>query len=399
MLLRRLSILAAAGIALCVPAASARAALFTDGAPIALNDAAPSTPYPSAVGVSGVVGTVVKVTATLHGFHHQCPTDVDMLLVGPQGQQTILMSDTGGCQEPPTGPSPVDLTFDDAAPPMVCQDNAPLPAGTYAPTNDSTPGLECSSDPATPDVFNAPAPPGPYPIGLATFNGVDPNGTWNLYSTDQFAGDDGAIDGGWTLDLTVAPGTLSTPPSITGRAEVGKTLTAVSGTLGNGAVPSYQWSRCTVSGKRCAPIARATQITYKLRRGDRGHRLAVIETGATSGGNSTPVASKPTKAVGPAVISSSGTKKSQNVAKQKGLRASIKSNIGGSLTATARAKGVRFKTVKKRLRVGKRTTVKLKLSKRGLRSISGKKLKAKLTLTIRDASGGKSVKRLTIRLR
>jgi len=65
---------------------------------------------------------------------------------------------------------------------------------------------------------------------------------------------------------------------------------------------------------------------------------------------------------------------------------------------------VRFKTAKKRLRAGRKTTVKLKLSKSGLRSISGvlargKKLEAKLTLTVRDVNHGKSVRKLTIRLR
>jgi hypothetical protein len=394
--LRQLTILVAAGAALCVPAASARAATFSNGAQITINDQSASTPYPSAVAVSGVIGTVTKVTATLNGFHHQCPSDLDMLLVGPHGRDTILMSDTGGCPEPATGPPPIQMTFDDAGPPVPCQDNVPLPAGSYAPTDGSTPGLECSSAPTTPDVFNPPAPPGPYPAGLATFNGVDPNGTWSLYSVDQFAGDDGAIDGGWTLNLTIAPGALTSAPTISGRADVGRTLSATSGALGNGAAASYQWSRCSVAGRSCSAIAGATGSTYKLARADRGHRLVVTETGVTSGGNSAPFASKPTSAVGPAVLSSAGTKKSQNVVRQKGLVVSIKSNIGGTLTATAKAKGARFKTAKKRLRVGRKTTVKLKLSKNGLGSVAGK---AKLTLTVRDASGGKAVKRLTIRLR
>jgi hypothetical protein len=68
------------------------------------------------------------------------------------------------------------------------------------------------------------------------------------------------------------------------------------------------------------------------------------------------------------------------------------------------AKVVRFKTVKKTLRAGKKTTVKLKLSKGGLRSVSGalargKKLKAKLVLVVKDAGGAKTTKRLTVRLK
>jgi len=68
------------------------------------------------------------------------------------------------------------------------------------------------------------------------------------------------------------------------------------------------------------------------------------------------------------------------------------------------AKVVRFKTAKKKLRAGKKATVKLKLSKSGLNAISGalgsgKKLKAKLTLTVKDAGGGKSTKKVTVRLK
>jgi len=356
------------------------------------------------------IGTVTKVTATLHGFHHQCSQDVDALLVGPGGQKSILMSDAGDC-DLADQPAPIDLTFDDAGPSMPClATGVPLPAGTYAPTNDPTSPQDCTSDTSNPDVFAPPAPGGPYPLGLATFNGVNPNGAWSLYVMDQFNQDDGAIDGGWSLDLAIPPGTLSTAPGISGSADVGKTLTAVSGTLGNGAAAAYQWSRCTIAGTSCAAIAGATQGTYKPVKADKGHALIVTETGVTSGGNSTPLASKATKPVGPAVVSSSGTKKSQNVLKQKGLVAALKSNIGGSLSASATvtvpngAKVVRFKTARKTLRAGRKTTVKLKLSKSGLNSISGalgagKKLKAKLTLVVKDAGGGKATKRITVRLK
>src|SRR6185312_2403085 len=202
-------------------------------------------------------------------------------------------------------------------------------------------------------------------------------GTWSLYTMDQYNEDSGSIDGGWSLDLAIPPGTLGTAPAITGSPEVGKTLRAVSGTLGNGAVASYQWSRCTATGTGCAAIAGATQGTYKPVSADKGHVLFVTETAVTSGGNSTPLASTATKPVGPALLSSSGTKSSQKVVKQKGLVASLKSNIGGTLSATATvgipsgSKVVGFKSAKKTLRAGRKTTVKLKLSKSGLRSITG----------------------------
>lgn len=412
------------GLVLCAAAASltlaasAHAVTFSNATPITINDAtgippnqtpSSSTPYPSAIPVSGVTGVVTGVSATLHGFTHTCPTDVDMLLVGPHGQESILMSDAGDCSG---GPRPaIDVVFSASGPPMPCLETGTLAAGTYAPTNYSpADAASCNAIGPQDDVFNPPAPAGPWPTGLGVFNGVDPNGAWNLYTIDQYPNDTGSIGGGWSLDLTIPAGTLTTAPAITGHADVGKTLTAVSGTLGNGAAASYQWSRCNKSGTGCAPIAGAIQGTYKPVGADKGHTLIVTETGVTSGGNSAPLASKPTAGVGPAVISSSGTKKSQNVLKQKGLVASVKSNIAGSLTATGTvsvpsgAKVVRFKTAKKKLRAGKKTTVKLKLSKSGLNAISGalasgKKLKAKVTLTVKDAGGSKSTKRVTVRLK
>ena len=134
------------------------------------------------------------------------------------------------------------------------------------------------------DVFSSPAPAGPYPVGLVPFNGVDPNGTWNLYTMDQYNGDAGSIGGGWSLDLTIAPATLAGAPTVTGKPDVGNVLTAVSGPIGNGGAPAYQWSRCNSSGAGCTAISGATAGTYKPQGADRGHTLIVTETAANSGG-------------------------------------------------------------------------------------------------------------------
>ena len=81
---------------------------------------AASTPYPSAISLSGITGPVTAVSATLHGFAHDCPTDVDMLLVVPRGQESILMSDSGDCNETPR--APVDLAFSTGGQPIPCLD-------------------------------------------------------------------------------------------------------------------------------------------------------------------------------------------------------------------------------------------------------------------------------------
>src|SRR5262249_50515755 len=88
---------------------------------------APANPYPSNIAVSGISGTVSKVTVQLFHFNHPFPADVDVLLVGPGGQKLLLMSDVGGG----TDAVNVNLTFDDAAAPI----GATVVSGTFSPTN------------------------------------------------------------------------------------------------------------------------------------------------------------------------------------------------------------------------------------------------------------------------
>lgn len=146
---------------------------------------APANPYPSTIEVSGITGSVSKVTVEIANFNHTWPNDVDILLVGPQGQKLLLMSDVGGG----TDAVNANLTFDDSAAAM----GATIISGTFKPTNISTG-----------DLFPAPAPAGPYPDPqkLSVFNGISPNGTWSLYAVDDVATDIGNISGGWKLNIT-----------------------------------------------------------------------------------------------------------------------------------------------------------------------------------------------------
>lgn len=153
--------------------------------PITIPDSGASSPYPSTITVSGIVGAVSKVTATITGLTHTFPDDLDILLVGPAGQKVMLMSDCGGAN----ALVGVTLGFDDAGP--VLPDSAQIFSGTYRPT-----------DFATGETLPAPAPAGPYGTLLAAFNDVDPNGTWSLYVADDASGDSGLISGGWSLTLS-----------------------------------------------------------------------------------------------------------------------------------------------------------------------------------------------------
>ncbi len=159
---------------------------------------APANPYPSNIVVAGITNPVTKVTVTLKGYSHTFPDDVDVLLVGPTGRKFILYSDTGGATD--ILPPGFSLTFDDAAATAI-PDVGPISGGgTFKPSNYDT----------VQDPFPAPAPVGPYlspaPGGAETlasaFNGLDPNGTWNLYAVDDAGVDIGTFAQGWDLTIT-----------------------------------------------------------------------------------------------------------------------------------------------------------------------------------------------------
>jgi subtilisin-like proprotein convertase family protein len=185
-------------------AASANAATFSNPGSITINDAAPATPYPSNIGVAGLGTGVVHVSATLSGFSHTFPADVDILLVGPQGQNVMLMSDVPRddpfCGNAVTG---LALTFDDAAAGPI-PPNVTLASGTYQPTNNDTFFPACAPVGGDTDSFSAPAPGAPYGSKMSLFNGTNPNGAWSLYVHDDAGGDVGSITGGWSLNIDAA---------------------------------------------------------------------------------------------------------------------------------------------------------------------------------------------------
>ena len=55
-----------------------------------------ASPYPSAITVSGVAGTVKKIRVKLNNYSHPYPSDVGVYLVGPRGQNIVLMNNVGG---------------------------------------------------------------------------------------------------------------------------------------------------------------------------------------------------------------------------------------------------------------------------------------------------------------
>ncbi|MGA2321867.1 MAG: S8 family peptidase, partial [Solirubrobacteraceae bacterium] len=91
-----------------------------------------------------------------------------------------------------------------------------------------------------------------------------------------------------------------TPPTITGTAKQGETLTEVHGEWTNKPTSyTYQWLRC--EGSTCTPITLAgASQTYVPVSEDVGHTLEVQETAKNAGGPGNPATSLPTSTVLPA---------------------------------------------------------------------------------------------------
>jgi len=133
-----------------------------------------SDPYPSTVEVSGVRGRVIDLDVTLTGLTHEAPADIDMLLVGPQGEQATVMSDNGGSRDV----SDLVVTLDDESTNTLPDEFAfsgPIRSGTYRPGNQVLIN----------DEYWPPAPASTGKTALGAFDGTDPNGTWRLFVNDD----------------------------------------------------------------------------------------------------------------------------------------------------------------------------------------------------------------------
>ena len=187
---------AAVALLLTVCASQSGTFSFSNTDPIVINDIGnpptPASPYASAIEVTGLEGQVIThVSVTLNGFSHTFPSDVNILLVGPSGQMSTLMSEVGGNTRLPV--SDLTLTLDSSAASWLPIDSE-LFSGVFKPTRQF---------PSLPFEFPAPAPAGSSSAlaDLSVFEGTAPDGAWRLFVLDESTPDSGFISSGWTLNL------------------------------------------------------------------------------------------------------------------------------------------------------------------------------------------------------
>jgi subtilisin-like proprotein convertase family protein len=157
----------------------------------------PASFYPATRTVSGQEGLITDLNVTIDGIWHQNPDDLDLLLVGPQGQKVILMSDACGS----FGVKAFGWVWDDVAP-------APMPNGDG--TNVCGTRFHRPADYEPGDAWPTPAPPGPYSTSLSAFDRTNPNGEWRLFVYDDSSGNTGFFTNRFTLGIT----TDTTPPTV-----------------------------------------------------------------------------------------------------------------------------------------------------------------------------------------
>jgi subtilisin-like proprotein convertase family protein len=204
-------------------------ASFCNADTITIPGSGAATPYPSTIDVGGVGNSLTGLRVRLNRITHTWPDDIDVLLVGPQGQNLIIMSDAGG----DGALSDTVLVFDDAASGPL-PDNGQIVPGTYLPTNWGGG-----------DSFPAPAPTPSGATQLATFNGSDPNGSWALYVVDDAAGDLGDIGLGWCLEVqseVVLRPQIAVAPSDLWSSQPAGTVTSQTLVISNEGTDVLDWT-------------------------------------------------------------------------------------------------------------------------------------------------------------
>ena len=248
-------------------------AIFSNPAPITINDNAPATPSPSSVVVSNLPTTGVTVkSVTLTGFSHTWSGDVNVVLQSPTGQNVILLGRLGNDAQ--VVANNVNLTFSNTAATSVPV-TSPMASGTYKPTNYNPSPFSFLA----PGPQNVVTPVNPANPTLATFTG-NMNGTWKLFVEDRVGGDVGNISGGFSITFNdPTPGCTSPARTVvvTVNQPIAITTQPVNATV------------CTNNVTTFSVVATGTSATYQWQVStDNGNTFTNITNGGVYSGATTP---------------------------------------------------------------------------------------------------------------
>jgi hypothetical protein len=132
-----------------------------------------------------------------------------------------------------------------------------------------------------------------------TLTAADVGQTIEVVETATYAGGVNGVATSVPTSVITPPAPTSTsPPTISGIAGPGQTLTETNGAWTNNPTSfSYQWRSCDSSGSACSAIAGATNQTYTVADGDVGRTIVVQESATNAGGKGGLVNSAPTAVV------------------------------------------------------------------------------------------------------
>jgi subtilisin-like proprotein convertase family protein len=147
----------------------------------------------SQITVSGLKkGKLLDVNVILNGYTHPQPDDVDLMLVAPDSKNALILSDSGAANNV----NGITLTLDDEAV-DVLPNSGQLVSQSYRPADYGGGANDMFLNPV-----GTPAPTLSGNVALFTFDGINPNGVWTLFVTDNNAGGNGVLASGWTLVIT-----------------------------------------------------------------------------------------------------------------------------------------------------------------------------------------------------
>ena len=140
--------------------------------------------------VYGLAGSVQSTSIGLKGLTHEYPADLDMVLVGPDGQHNLaFMTDAGGVDNY----YGIDIAFSDNGSPLLFQfanGNTYLPLDLGTDESGTNWGLNnlAVNHASHGETFGS------------AFGGINGNGLWSLYIHDDAAVQTGGVDG-WNLTI------------------------------------------------------------------------------------------------------------------------------------------------------------------------------------------------------